>query len=635
MAELAHLGFVVDSSQPVKAASDLDKLSGSAKTAEASASSLAGAFKKSAEQQVQSAQAFKLNNQQLMGMQYQLNDIAVMLASGQSPFVLLMQQGMQIGQMFGPGVGINAALKATGAGILSFLTNPINLGVVAVASLAGGISLLWDAFSGPEAQSAEDILAGVNEQLDQLKINYPQAAEEAKKYMEAATSSDILLAGFQRSEAELRLGIGQAIEDIADKSRELGVVMKDDLSPGATAVREIHALGDQLRNGEITAQDFAQAVSEIALAENLPDSVRDFAAELVKSTDDARTLEAALSAVEQAAANIGKTRIELGMDYLAAQLTKQQEEMTGFGAGNVGDNFDLRSSWISQQEKAAREAERAFRDMQREAEKAERAAIQYAEQRASNQTFIDDLQEEVRVLGLSTEERERGLIVLNEERAVRAAIARLGKTATQEEIAAIRELVPQRLALLEANKEQQDAIRKEIALYQDMGSEIGGALRSVMDGSKSAEEAVLDLALAFAEAALKAQILQMFGEGSPEGSFWTALVGSIFGGARAEGGPVDAGKAYIVGEKRPEVFVPDRSGYIVPSVGQMAANNNSPSHTFAPNISINVSGSAPGVEKAIRREVDDALKAYNDQSYDRFLANHNAALKQDFNYRNG
>ena len=58
-------------------------------------------------------------------------------------------------------------------------------------------------------------------------------------------------------------------------------------------------------------------------------------------------------------------------------------------------------------------------------------------------------------------------------------------------------------------------------------------------------------------------------------------------------------------------------------------------NTFAPNISIDARGSAPGVEKAIRREVDDALKAYNDQSYDRFLANHNAALKQDFNYRNG
>lgn len=41
------------------------------------------------------------------------------------------------------------------------------------------------------------------------------------------------------------------------------------------------------------------------------------------------------------------------------------------------------------------------------------------------------------------------------------------------------------------------------------------------------------------------------------------------GGAfRAEGGPVRAGVPYIVGEKRPEVFVPEANGTIVPSVGQ-------------------------------------------------------------------
>ncbi|MEV6633874.1 hypothetical protein AB0M54_24295 [Actinoplanes sp. NPDC051470] len=40
--------------------------------------------------------------------------------------------------------------------------------------------------------------------------------------------------------------------------------------------------------------------------------------------------------------------------------------------------------------------------------------------------------------------------------------------------------------------------------------------------------------------------------------------------AREYGGPVKAGHAYVVGEKRPEVFVPDRDGRIVPSVEQYA-----------------------------------------------------------------
>ena len=44
----------------------------------------------------------------------------------------------------------------------------------------------------------------------------------------------------------------------------------------------------------------------------------------------------------------------------------------------------------------------------------------------------------------------------------------------------------------------------------------------------------------------------------------------LFGGFRAAGGPVQAGKAYVVGEKRPELFVPGQSGTIVPRVPDMS-----------------------------------------------------------------
>ena len=46
------------------------------------------------------------------------------------------------------------------------------------------------------------------------------------------------------------------------------------------------------------------------------------------------------------------------------------------------------------------------------------------------------------------------------------------------------------------------------------------------------------------------------------------LSGSVFGAAlqaRAEGGPVVAGKPYLVGERGPELFVPRASGQILPA----------------------------------------------------------------------
>ncbi len=44
-----------------------------------------------------------------------------------------------------------------------------------------------------------------------------------------------------------------------------------------------------------------------------------------------------------------------------------------------------------------------------------------------------------------------------------------------------------------------------------------------------------------------------------------AAIGSIFGGARATGGPVSTGKAYLVGENGPELFTPNAAGNITPN----------------------------------------------------------------------
>lgn len=41
---------------------------------------------------------------------------------------------------------------------------------------------------------------------------------------------------------------------------------------------------------------------------------------------------------------------------------------------------------------------------------------------------------------------------------------------------------------------------------------------------------------------------------------------------REKGGAVTAGQAYIVGEKRAEVFIPNQSGYILPSISDLASN---------------------------------------------------------------
>lgn len=52
--------------------------------------------------------------------------------------------------------------------------------------------------------------------------------------------------------------------------------------------------------------------------------------------------------------------------------------------------------------------------------------------------------------------------------------------------------------------------------------------------------------------------------GTDKGSIAGTIIGA-FAGARAEGGPVDPSRSYLVGEKGPEMFVPNTAGRIVPN----------------------------------------------------------------------
>ena len=95
----------------------------------------------------------------------------------------------------------------------------------------------------------------------------------------------------------------------------------------------------------------------------------------------------------------------------------------------------------------------------------------------------------------------------------------------------------------------------------------------------------------------------LFGGGGTGSGLVGDVIGSIFGGFRADGGPVEAGKAYIVGEKRPELFIPNQAGRIEPSVG----GGSFPVHVVT---QIDARGAGPNEVQELRRmmaERDAAL----------------------------
>lgn len=131
-------------------------------------------------------------------------------------------------------------------------------------------------------------------------------------------------------------------------------------------------------------------------------------------------------------------------------------------------------------------------------------------------------------------------------------------------------------------------------------------LRAVKTGTFGFEElkgVALSALDAIAGAALKAGMGSLFGgSGGGLGEALAGLVGGLPG--RATGGPVSPGRAYVVGERGPELFVPSSSGRVEVGGGSAGVRE------VRVAITVNAAaGAAPGVLAQSGRQVARAVRA--------------------------
>lgn len=79
-------------------------------------------------------------------------------------------------------------------------------------------------------------------------------------------------------------------------------------------------------------------------------------------------------------------------------------------------------------------------------------------------------------------------------------------------------------------------------------------------------------------------------------------------GGRQHGGPVRAGEAYIVGEQRPEVFVPDRDGHILPSIHSLP-HMGAGAGAGGTTINVSISGIVASDGRELERVVVKAIRS--------------------------
>ena len=120
----------------------------------------------------------------------------------------------------------------------------------------------------------------------------------------------------------------------------------------------------------------------------------------------------------------------------------------------------------------------------------------------------------------------------------------------------------------------------------------GNAIVVATEGAKGLGPVGLALLPVFIAGAV-ALISSAFGKASSGGASPSAGQGSTFTNRREFGGPVSKGRAYIVGEKRPELFVPNTNGIIVPQVPSMDYSGTSMS-AGAMAIDVNIQGVSYG-----------------------------------------
>lgn len=154
------------------------------------------------------------------------------------------------------------------------------------------------------------------------------------------------------------------------------------------------------------------------------------------------------------------------------------------------------------------------------------------------------------------------------------------------------------LATIEAQEKMLEVQKQITDQFADLGSAVSNWVLGSKDGIKQVKLELLKL--------IALQAYKQFAQGNNNslvGSFIEGVIGGI-SGARANGGPVEGGKSYLVGEKGPEIATFKQDGYIIPNSAMMnSRTGNVQSVTVSP--SLIIQGSVTG-----QSELDRAFEEF-------------------------
>ena len=146
-----------------------------------------------------------------------------------------------------------------------------------------------------------------------------------------------------------------------------------------------------------------------------------------------------------------------------------------------------------------------------------------------------------------------------------------------------------------------ESLNKINAASSVLGSALASSFADAVVEGKSLNDVMGSLLKTLEKAAINSIFASFF---NPGGSGGLSPFASLLGmGARANGGPVSAGQAYVVGERQPEIFVPNQSGTIIPQIPTARAAGGGSNLNIAPSYQIDATGADPAAISRLERTI--------------------------------
>lgn len=371
-----------------------------------------------------------------------------------------------------------------------------------------------------QAARAEERLAKLEEFKNSLKQTVDAAKDQTDEFINQLKFQDQLL-GLSDDQKEIEQAKADALKSTSDAIKKLEgdqKALKD-----ATG-QWIDALGPE------KYQEIGRAIDELKVKQQgLPETVQEYI----------QKQQAAKKAIDEAAHAVEMFAEKQKFTEAGIQLTENLSLI-----GLYGDELEKQTAQI--------ELQRQLRQ------------IQY-----DTDVKLFELEKQKTQLGEENFEREKRQILELAELRKQTATANANTQAQTTEAQKQQQtdfITGWNTALDEYIKNTKNKAEQAKQLFTTFTKGIEDAF---VNFAKTGKLSFRDLINSMVEQILRSQIQNLiatiFTPLTGGGGTFGTILKSIFGGGRANGGPVDNNKSYLIGEKGPELFVPKTAGTVVPN----------------------------------------------------------------------